>query len=64
MIKAFELASGRSVPYIFQDRRLGDIASCYAKVDKAFKELQWQSERDLTSMCQSAWAWQTYCDNL
>ena len=64
MIKAFKLASGQSIPYKFQGRRLGDIASCYAKVDKAFKDLQWQAERDLASMCQSAWAWQTYFDSL
>lgn len=61
MIKAFENASGRSIPYQIQGRRLGDIASCYAKADKAFVDLQWQSKRDLDSMCQSAWAWQKYC---
>jgi UDP-glucose 4-epimerase len=64
MIKAFEKASGRYIPYQVQDRRPGDIASSYAKVDKALSDLHWKAERDLDSMCQSAWAWQTYCASL
>ena len=60
MIKAFEKVSGRLIPHQVQGRRPGDIASCYASADKAFVELQWKAQRDLTSMCQSAWAWQTY----
>ena len=64
MVKAFEAATGKSIPYQIQSRRLGDIASCYAKTDKAFKDLQWKAERDLHSMCQSAWAWQTYCNSI
>jgi UDP-glucose 4-epimerase len=64
MIKAFEKASGHPIPYQVQGRRLGDIASCYAKADKAFTDLQWKAQRDLASMCQSAWAWQTYCASL
>jgi UDP-glucose 4-epimerase len=64
MIKAFELASGRPIPYKLQGRRLGDIASCYSKADKALQDFQWKAQRDLTSMCQSAWDWQTYCATL
>lgn len=64
MIKAFEKASKLQIPYQVQNRRTGDIASCYAKVDKAFAELHWQAKRDLDAMCQSAWAWQTYCNKL
>jgi UDP-glucose 4-epimerase len=64
MVKAFEAASGQSIPYQIQGRRPGDIASCYAKADKAFKDLQWKAERDLHAMCESAWVWQTYCSSL
>jgi UDP-glucose 4-epimerase len=64
MVKAFEVVSGRSISYQIQSRRPGDIASCYAKADKALQDLQWKARRDLASMCQSAWAWQTYCATL
>lgn len=64
MIEAFEKASGCSIPYKIQGRRPGDIATCYAKADKAFSDLQWKAQLDLDSMCQSTWSWQTYCASL
>ena len=64
MVKAFEAASGQSIPYQIQSRRPGDIPNCYASADKAAKELQWKAEHDLHSMCQSAWRWQTYCNSI
>ena len=39
MVKAFEAASGKSVPYQIALRRAGDIATCYAKTDKAKEQL-------------------------
>jgi len=59
MIKAFELASGRPIPYQVKERRPGDIGSCYARVEKAFIDLQWQAKHDVASMCHTAWAWET-----
>ncbi len=58
MVKAFEIASGKLVPYKIVDRRPGDVAICYAKVDKAQEELQWFAKRDLAEMCASAWRFQ------
>lgn len=58
MVSAFELASGRKVPYKVSPRRTGDIASCYANVDKARNELGWSAKYDLTRMMQDAWRWQ------
>jgi UDP-glucose 4-epimerase len=37
------------------DRRCGDIATCYAKVDTAAKELGWKARRGLEDMCQTTW---------
>jgi UDP-glucose 4-epimerase len=59
MVKAFEQASGQSVPYQVVARRPGDVASCYAKVDKAHQTLHWQASRGLAQMCADAWRWQT-----
>jgi UDP-glucose 4-epimerase len=64
MIKALELASGQPIPYEIKGRRPGDIASCYAKADKALSLFGWQTQRDLQGMCESAWAWQRYCASL
>lgn len=58
IVRAFEQASGREVPYQLTARRAGDIASCYADPGKARKELGWQAERGLAEMCADAWRWQ------
>jgi UDP-glucose 4-epimerase len=60
MIKAFEAASGQSVPYQIAPRRAGDIASCYAKADKARQKLAWQATRTLKDMCESTWQFQSH----
>jgi len=39
-------------------RRAGDIASCYAKVDRAKNLLNWVAKRNLLDMCSSAWAFE------
>ena len=58
MVRAFEQASGKSVAFNIVARRPGDVASCFAKVDKARQELNWQATRGLQQMCEDAWAWQ------
>ena len=60
MVKAFEQASGQAVPYQVVARRPGDVASCYAKVDKAQLTLHWQASRGLAQMCADAWRWQSH----
>jgi UDP-glucose 4-epimerase len=60
MMMAFELASGVEIPFEFVPRRPGDIASCYASVDKAQSDLEWVAKRGLEDMCASAYEWQTY----
>lgn len=59
MVKAFEEASGREVPYEFADRRPGDIASCYADPSHAEQELGWKAERGIEEMCADTWRWQS-----
>ena len=59
MVRAFEEASGRPVPYKIAPRRPGDVASCYADPAQALAVLGWRAERDLVAMCQDAWRWQS-----
>jgi UDP-glucose 4-epimerase len=59
IVKAFELTSGRSVPYKIAARRPGDIASCYADPQRAFNLLSWRAERGLSAMCADTWRWQS-----
>lgn len=55
LINTFEKVSGISIPYTFQNRRPGDIAECYADIEKARKVLKWTAKRSLNDMCESTW---------
>ncbi|MBB3223193.1 UDP-glucose 4-epimerase GalE [Pseudoduganella umbonata] len=59
MVRAFEAASGRQVPYKIVDRRPGDIAACYADTAKAERELGWKAQFDIARMCIDTWRWQS-----
>lgn len=59
MVRAFEAASGRPVPYKVAPRRPGDIASCYADPTQASVLLGWKAERGLEAMCADGWRWQS-----
>ncbi|MDO8251644.1 MAG: UDP-glucose 4-epimerase GalE [Rhodoferax sp.] len=59
MVRAFEKASGKPVPYQVAPRRAGDIASCYADPAQALTLLGWRAERGLEAMCTDAWRWQS-----
>ena len=59
MVRAFEQASGKPVPFKVGPRRPGDIASCYADPAQALALLGWHAERGLATMCADAWRWQS-----
>jgi len=59
MVRAFEKASGKPVPYKMGPRRAGDIAACYADPARARALLGWRAERGLEQMCTDAWRWQS-----
>lgn len=58
MIRAFEEASGKRIPYRITKRRPGDIAACYADTSLAQKLLGWKAKRGLADMCTDSWSWQ------
>ncbi|MEM9205309.1 MAG: UDP-glucose 4-epimerase GalE [Pseudomonadota bacterium] len=58
MVKAFEKASGRPVPYAVEGRRAGDVESCYADPKRAEHLLGWRATRGIDEMCADTWRWQ------
>ena len=64
VVKAFEQASGKPIPYQMQPRRAGDVATCYAATNRAAKYLDgWQAARNLDAMCRDHWRWQSQNPN-
>lgn len=58
MVRSFEKASGRPVPYAVVARRPGDVAQCWADPGLAERLLGWKAELDVDRMCADAWRWQ------
>ena len=63
VIRAFERASGRAVPYEIVPRRPGDVAACYADPALAQRLLGWRAQRGLDAMCADSWRWQAMNPN-
>ncbi len=59
IVKAFEKASGKKVPYVIDPRRPGDIAECYADPTLAKNVLGWEAKFDIERMCKDADRWQS-----
>jgi len=58
VVRAFEAASGKAIPYDIVARRPGDVAVCFADVTRASERLGWKAQRGLDAMCTDAWRWQ------
>lgn len=58
LVRAFEKASGQTVPYSFAARRAGDIAASYASPERAIQLLGWRPQHGLDAMCADSWRWQ------
>jgi UDP-glucose 4-epimerase len=59
VVRAFEQASGKRVPYRIAPRRPGDVAQCYADPALARELLGWEAKRTLAQMCADSWRWQS-----
>ena len=58
LIRAFERASGRAIPYDIVARRPGDVAEVFADPSRARELLGWRAGLDIDAMCRDAWRWQ------
>ena len=63
LVTEFENVTGQKIPYKFTDRRVGDIANCYASANKAKALLDWQAKLSITDMCADTWRWQSMNPN-
>ncbi|MGV1017858.1 MAG: UDP-glucose 4-epimerase GalE [Fluviibacter phosphoraccumulans] len=59
MVKAFEEAAGKPIPYEIQSRRAGDLAEYYAEPSLAKETLGWEAKLGIDRMCEDTWRWQT-----
>ena len=58
VVKGFESATGKTIPYRIAGRRAGDAPAVYGDVALAEKELEWKARHGIEDMCRDAWNWQ------
>ena len=63
VVKAYEKACGKTIPYEIKPRRAGDIATCYSDATKAKNELGWEAQYGIEEMCADSWKWQSMNPN-
>ena len=51
LVKAFEKATGIKIPYVIDQRRAGDIATCYSDSSLAKMELGWEGQYVIVELC-------------
>ena len=59
LLRGFEKASGRPIPFQIVARRPGDVAEVYADPALASELLGWEARLDVEAMCRDAWRWQS-----
>lgn len=58
LIKSFSESCDVNIPFKIEQRRAGDVASCYADNKKAQKTLHWHPKSSLEDMFTSSWIFQ------
>ena len=59
VLRAYEKACGKTLPYVIDPRRPGDLAEFYADPTRAREELGWEARHGIDEMCASSWNWQS-----
>ncbi len=59
VVRAYEKASGITIPYQVVARRPGDVAASFADPSRAERELGWRATRSIDDMCADTFRWQS-----
>lgn len=64
VIKAYQRACNRELPYTITDRRPGDVPIYVARADRAAEVLGFETEKTLDQMCANSWKWMAQAEGL
>lgn len=55
LIQTFEKVNNVKIPYVMDNRRTGDIETCYADVSKIYNEIGWKSKYTMEDVCRDGY---------
>ena len=55
MVDTFIRVNNVDVPYVYSERRAGDLPVLYSDASKAKEEIGWVAKKSLEDMCRDAW---------
>jgi UDP-glucose 4-epimerase len=55
LIRTFERSSGQKIRYIVEERREGDVASCWANTQLAERKLNFKAQKSILKACADTW---------
>ncbi|HSU71274.1 MAG TPA: UDP-glucose 4-epimerase GalE, partial [Micrococcaceae bacterium] len=58
VLRAFEKAAGKRIPYEITARRAGDLPAFWADASSALADLGWSTTKTVDQMCEDHWRWQ------
>ncbi|MDQ0820107.1 UDP-glucose 4-epimerase [Arthrobacter sp. V4I6] len=58
VLRSFEKAAGKAIPYEITARRPGDLPAFWADASSALADLGWSTTRTVDQMCEDHWRWQ------
>lgn len=58
LVRAFEEVNHINIPFVIMPRRAGDVDECYANVDLALNEMNWNANLTIEDACRDTWNFQ------
>ncbi|CAI3801554.1 UDP-glucose 4-epimerase GalE [Pseudarthrobacter sp. MM222] len=58
VLRSFEKAAGKPIPYEIAARRAGDLPAFWADASSALADLGWSTTKTVDQMCEDHWRWQ------
>ena len=60
IVETFKKINNVKLPYIFKERRFGDIESVFCNCDKAFQKMGWSANLNIEDICRDAYKFAQY----
>ena len=58
LVKTFENSNNVTIPFVYTERRQGDLDICFCDPDYTYRVLKWKTEKTIEDMCRDAWYFQ------